>query len=199
MSIIETLNEINKYLIQSQAYVLDFLLPGIDKDEIKKQVQEVKIKLPDEIYQLYQWRNGIGDIYAHNFNHEAFFEFGIFYSLQSAIDLYQDHGITNKYWDDIYFPLFTNGGGDFLLVNIAEQSNEYGFIYLYSPAINLSISPVSMYDSISTMLDTILLSYQKGAYFYIDRELEENSGVLFEIAQELNPQSTFWQLDDSDF
>lgn len=198
MTVTETLNEINKYLVQSEAYVLDFLLPGISKDEINTQLENIKIKLPDDVYQLYQWRNGIANIYDHNFNHETFFNFGIFYSLQSAIELYKTDSLANKYWDEIFFPLFTNGGGDFLLVNVDEQSKEYGFVYLYSPMINLSTDPISIYDSVSTMLDTILLSYQKRAYFYVDRELEDNSKLESEIAKSLNPQSLFWHLDDDD-
>jgi len=198
MTVTETLNEINKYLVQSEAYVLDFMLPGIDKDEISRQLAGAEIKLPDDVYQLYQWRNGIANIYDHKFNHEVFFEFGIFYSLQSAIALYQDHGLVNKYWDSSFFPLFTNGGGDFLLVNINEQSDGYGSIYLYSPAINLSIDPVSIYDTAATMMDTILVSYQERAYFFEDRELEYNSDLEHEIAKSLNPKSSFWRLNDDD-
>ena len=49
------------------------------------------------------------------------------------------------------------------------------------------------------MLDTILLCYQKKAYFFEDRELVINTKLEFEIGQLKNPQALFWQLEESDF
>lgn len=199
MNVTEILDQINLYLTQSNAYALDFLLPGLAKEDIDTQTGDGKVILPEDVYKLYQWRNGIANIYDHNFNHQPFFSFGIFYSLQSAIELYKSHSIVDQYWSDCYFPLFTNGGGDFILLNIDEQSEENGMVYLYSPSINLSIEPVSIYDSIKTMLDTILLCYQKQAYFFENRELAVNTKLEFEIGQLKNPHSLFWQLEESDF
>jgi len=199
MNVTEVLDQINLYLTQSNAYVLDFFLPGLTREDIYTQTEDAKVILPEDAYKLYQWRNGIANIYAHNFNHQPFFSFGIFYSLQSAIELYKSHSLVNGYWEDCYFPLFTNGGGDFILLNIDEKSREYEMVYLYSPSINLSIEPVSIYDSIKTMLDTILLCYQKKAYFFEGRELAVNTRLEFEIGQFKNPQSFFWQLEESDF
>jgi len=84
-------------------------------------------------------------------------------------------------------------------VNVDEESEECGLVYLYSPSINLSIEPVSMYDSIESMLDTILLCYKKQAYFFKNRELSVNTNLEFEIGHHQNPRSLFWQPDESDF
>lgn len=72
MSIAEVLDEINLYLTKSKAYVLEFLLPGLSKDEIKVQIQDSKITFPQDAYELYGWRNGIANIYDHKFNHQFF-------------------------------------------------------------------------------------------------------------------------------
>jgi hypothetical protein len=48
-------------------------------------------------------------------------------------------------------------------------------------------------------VDTILLSYQKGAYFFVDRQLDQDFDLQSEIGQKLNPRSLFWQFDESDF
>lgn len=198
MSVSEVLDEINSYLVKSNAYVLAFFLPGLSRNDIRVQTEESKIILPQDAYALYEWRNGIDNIYDHNFNHQPFFSFGIFYSLSSAIELYKSHAVVNKYWADCYFPLFTNGGGDFILLNIDRQSEEFGRLYLYSPAINLSIEPVSLYDSIKTMVDTILLCYKKHACFFENRELMVDNDLETEISRHQNPQSLFWQFDESD-
>lgn len=118
--------------------------------------------------------------------------------MPSAIELYNSHAVVSKYWPDYYFPLFTNGGGDFILLNIDVQSEEFGRLYLYSPAINLSIEPISLYDSIKTMVDTILLCYKHCAYFFENRELIIDTDLEFEISKRQNPQSLFWQSDESD-
>ncbi|WP_291913296.1 SMI1/KNR4 family protein [Chitinophaga sp. CB10] len=195
----QALDQITSYLLKYDAYVLEILQPGISEAEIKTQIDKIGINLPLSVYDLYKWRNGIRDIYENNFSRQIFFDFGIFFSLESAIDLYKSDSIENKYWSRSYFPVFTNGGGDFLLLNIDELSGEWGMIYLFSPAINLSIDPVSIYDSIEAMVDSILLCYNKGAYFFENRELLIDTNLEFEICEQRNPRSLYWKDDESNF
>ena len=52
------LERIMNWLRQHQPSYAASFLPGLKLDEIQELEKELGFKLPEEIYQLYQWRNG---------------------------------------------------------------------------------------------------------------------------------------------
>lgn len=52
------LNRIIKYLKQNNPEAASWLQPGLSKEEITEIVTDLPFELPQELYELYQWRNG---------------------------------------------------------------------------------------------------------------------------------------------
>jgi len=77
----EKLDQLISCLLRHDAYVLEILLPGLSAEKVRGQIENAGISLPVSVCNLYQWRNGIANIYEHNLNSQPFFSFGIFYSL----------------------------------------------------------------------------------------------------------------------
>lgn len=74
-------------LIRPREPAINNLLPGLTKEKIKSITNSLPFELPEEIYQLYQWRNGI-DIDS---NQEIPFLFRDHYlsNLEKAVENYQ--------------------------------------------------------------------------------------------------------------
>lgn len=54
----EALNRIMSWLEQYQPEYAASFLPGLSRQEIDELVAPLSVLLPEEIYELYQWRNG---------------------------------------------------------------------------------------------------------------------------------------------
>lgn len=62
-SITDKLNILINSLRDKGITEVDNLLPGLSRQEIEQKISHLPLKLPEEIYELYQWRNGCD----HNF------------------------------------------------------------------------------------------------------------------------------------
>ncbi|MEC4894337.1 MAG: hypothetical protein SAL07_02925 [Oscillatoria sp. PMC 1051.18] len=54
----EALNRIMNWLEEYQPEYAASFLPGLSRSEIDELIQPFNIVIPEEIYELYQWRNG---------------------------------------------------------------------------------------------------------------------------------------------
>ena len=84
--------------------------PGLTRPEIDNLMKNIPFKLPEEVYELYQWRNGSGQ------DHLYFcFDGRIFLPLEEAIDFYRGGIKSNEgfgydpsdpFWNPRWFPIF---------------------------------------------------------------------------------------------
>lgn len=56
--LIDTLNKIMNWLEKNQPEYAASFLPGLKYKEIQAAEEKLGFKLPEEVYELYQWRNG---------------------------------------------------------------------------------------------------------------------------------------------
>jgi SMI1 / KNR4 family (SUKH-1) len=86
----EALESIRSWLEQNQPYEFSRLRAGLSRDEIDELVKDLPFKVPEEIYELYQWHDGVADRFLCC-------EYD-FMCLQEAISTYHDGVNENLYY-----------------------------------------------------------------------------------------------------
>lgn len=132
---------------------IDVLQPGLSYKEIERRVADLPFKLPEEVYELYQWRNGT---YEGEEEKAQFFNGLTFLSLEAALDKYselleeaeefietddcfiedKDYSDKSDFWDVMWFPLFCSIFIDepsFYLVKGDSEENIYPDIFYANP------------------------------------------------------------------
>jgi len=188
----DVLQKLESVLSNINAPILDILQPGIDRNLIDNLISELDLSFKMEVYELYAWRNGTMDTKRKIIGAMTLFTNGIFYSLEQSIDVYKYNALENAHWNRNYFPLFSSGGGDYLLMDLGKGKFE-GAIFLYSPALLYSSTPLTIYDSLEMLLLSVLECYQQKAYDFIDGILETDIDMEFSICKKNNPHSKYWE------
>ncbi len=149
------------------------------------------LEVVDENLKLFfLWKNGF-DFSRGISKSDQLFEFGIFLSLE---DIIRGKNLNIGPWGTNFFPIAMEFGGDALLFN-NEKGPNYGKIHLFSVSLLFIEEPISYYDSLCSMLETITEDYEQGAYIYneakmwIDIDFEKDNY----ISSNHNPQSDFWK------
>lgn len=188
----ETLTKImekfENILSKKNPHGINLLQNGLIKADIITVLREVGVE-NDELLEFYSWKNGVSPHQEEVIEKMKLFSFGIMFSIQDSIKEYQYSLIENLY-ERHYFPIFTNGGGDCLLLDISEPG---GKIYLHSPPILLSDEPMAIYSNLKLLFETVIECYNSNAY-KVDESgiLEINFDLEEEISRELNPNEEFW-------
>ncbi|RUS96513.1 hypothetical protein DSM106972_087000 [Dulcicalothrix desertica PCC 7102] len=81
------LERIVKWLEKYRPYDVSFLQPGLTKNEIEIITEKLPFKLPHEVYELYQWKNGTSQA-------DQYWEFGLFFDCWSFKPL---NSVVNEY------------------------------------------------------------------------------------------------------
>ena len=95
--------------------------------------------------------------------------------------------------------VFESGGGDMLVMECDKKSNHYGMIYEYDLGATDYEVMITKYDSLSSLLDTIIKCY-KEKLFTINplKGVNRSNFDLFlcevKISKEYNPMSEYWKL-----
>lgn len=172
------------------------LQSGLLIREIDEKVAELPLKLPKEVYELYQWRNGTA-------NDVEFFPGYWFLSLELAVDIYcRNMNIEKKLqepyennndlellthietWNQYWFPIFELSG-QFYFVNCSDISKDTGTVWNFFPEFGY---PELSYETLTAMMFTIAECYETGAYYLDDEDcLEKDELKAAEIKQKNNP------------
>ena len=171
--------------------VLNLLRPGVGAYHFQELIKELDISLDSDVFELFSWRNGTEELRDKAIGELTLFNNGIFHSLEECISQYRYNAIDNNYWDKQYFPLFSSGGGDYLLINTGDNQLT-GTIFIISPSILFTNQPTSIYDSLECLFKSLLRCYQMKAYHFEEGFLEENIDDVYEICASYNPRSEFW-------
>lgn len=188
------INDLTTILVNSNTQLLDDLLPGLSEEDVKETFSKNSLSVLEGILALYTWRNGNLDNPSKTLGEKLLFPNGFFHPLENAEEIYQHFVVKNNYWSDEYFPIFSSGGGDFLLINLGKYSAEQGMIFLYSPPILLSNEIVSIYDSLELLFRSVVACFLEKAYTFKDNQLEIDFDLEQEISLRINPKAAYWQL-----
>lgn len=144
--------------------------------------------------ELYLWRNGIPYDVAlptHSFD---FCTFGVIPPLdylKNVLDLE-----SADFWKRSYIPIIASYGGDFLLYESDENTESYGMLFLYSPNLGYVYDQISYYDSLESMVRTIIECFELNAFSYDSQNMildVINIDMQYSIAAKLNPKSEYWE------
>lgn len=157
--------------------------PGISFAEIQSALSTLEYTLPDDFYELYQWRNGhpdgsrqsLGPVYDFN-PIELIVQEKDWSSFGDSPPMYK--GRQN-------LPFITNNSEFFSIVlgrSYAEQSH---IVFVDELG-----ETVLQYDSITSMFESIADCFELGAYYLNDDGwIEENSALSSEVLRSRNPKT----------
>jgi len=168
----------------------DAFQPRLSFEEIESLVSEITLKLPQEIYDLYKWRNGlVGDVSKYT----NIYSSGNFSPLSKSLENYQnlieqdlicENPLVldfvpsfNKY---SLFPFFYDNNGYTYAVRLTSEK------MFSSPVISISSDGDfgMQYESVTAMFSMIAECYQTGAYCIgLDEDYE---GEIFEKSKEVS-------------
>jgi len=146
------------------------------------------------LLELYKWRNGIPNQEDLPTNAFRIFPFGVFPPLNDVLQ-FQELGVSEECWKKSLISIVASYSGDFLLYESSRKSENYGMLFLYSPNLGYVEDVISYYDSVETMLLTIIQCFYEDALNYINIEsgLNIDWDMYFEISSKLNPKSDYWK------
>jgi cell wall assembly regulator SMI1 len=170
---------------------MGWLQPGLQSDEIERFETKLKLRFPQDLRDLYSWRNGptgegatLGELYFFPWMYLATMEeaVSIYNSLSGSKPLVERGG-----WKRSWFPFFFTGGAAYLVVDCdGGQILDWG-----GPIVDGSPA-VAAYRSVRTMLETFLDCYETGAFSVRDGDLERNQEEFLKIGIRHNPGLKYW-------
>lgn len=194
------LEELEKCLIKAGNPIINYLDSGkpLDPAYFDLVLNLFKLEIPDELRTLYNWKTGIKQNRAESpeFNHKLFY-FGSLVESSYAIELLQILCMRNSRVPEYRFlPLFVRpvlGMSAPILLNLSKHSPTCGMLLYESPGTGIP-DPVTIYDSLKSMLETIITCYRQGIYTLSDQGiLQSNKEEEVKTSSLLNPSSYFWK------
>lgn len=153
----EELHSLSKLLKDIKHPVIGYLMKPLSSKSILKKFAEINLLPTEELVELYVWHNGsnvyknakIGDI--------CFVPPGMYFlNLDDAISHYTQL-ITLPTWNKTWFPVFTNGGGDYLGVILDGKNLRFSPVIDYMrDETEQSIS----YSSLTSMISLIIKAFK---------------------------------------
>lgn len=198
----DSLNQIMRWLEENRPDYAASFLPGLSDAEIREKLTNVELELPEEIYELYRWRNGVED--GEDLKSIAYPSM-VFMPLDEAIkyhlgiididileheDLPTIFELLDANQVDIYsnthlFP-FLRSNCDFCAVLLSKDKQKHSPIIDISHDLDLYFG----YRSLTSMMQTLAEYLETGAY-YLDEEqeyyLNGDEEKMLPIFQKYNP------------
>ena len=119
---------------------------GLSRDAIEAKVRELPFYLPEEIYELYQWRNGETNPFLP---HPDAWDLATFFSLEEAIS-------QSKEWKGSFhlFPIFSVEDGGYFIVGTKDKC-EIAPIYCNDIPEDVVKQKQPLYPSLTIMMQDL--------------------------------------------
>lgn len=188
----ESLERILSWLIKNNPELALSLQPGLTREEIEEKVRNLPFRLPEEVYQLYQWRDGDGQ---WDYGKSRLLPGYSFIPLEAALeeyvainqyreDLLQDH--QEEVWQKPWFPILMFDPKEYLFIpGEVEKIKTAPVFQLF-----LESGESLKYATVTSMLLTIAECYETGAYYLSDGYLKEDEEKVASIQRKYNPEIT---------
>lgn len=181
--------DIKDWLVEHNRPVVPLLQEGLSIDDIGSITEDLTIRLPTDLKELYTWHNGTDKTDGYILGDVDFFPGFHFLPLEDAIAHYWKF-VKDLRWEASWFPVFGNGGGDFFVVQCQEIPMEH------APVLGFMIGTDQIeieYQSIESMLHTLSECYKRGIYHlspegYIESSIHEEAIV----SNIINPGLSRW-------
>ncbi|MDY6901099.1 MAG: SMI1/KNR4 family protein [Cyanobacteriota bacterium] len=202
----DSLNQIMRWLEENRPDYAASFLPGLSDAEIREKLANVELELPEEIYELYRWRNGVEDgedskslifpCMEYMTLDEALEYYDDF--LENTIDIFDEQDFQdifelldanqiNQYGNKKYLFPFYRSNCDFLAVLLSKEKQQHSPIININDVLELSF----IYRNLTSMMQTLAEYLEAGAH-YLDKEqeyyLNGDEEKMLPIFQKYNPE-----------
>ena len=201
----DSLNRIMEWLEENRPDYAASFLPGLSDEEIREKLANVELELPEEIYELYRWRNGVEggeDLKS------VIYPSMEFMPLDEAIEYYlgivdieiQEHedfqsifelldaNQVNIYSDTHLFP-FLRSNCVCCAVLLSREKQQHSPIIDISDELDLKM----IFRSLTLMMQTLTEYFETGAYYLgKDNFLDWDKEKMLPIFQKYNPGLSFF-------
>jgi hypothetical protein len=187
----KTFDEILDWLKRlERTEVIQRLLPPIEKSRLVGDLARNELAQCADVIAMYQWKGGTNVPAGTPLDDVHFFPGFYWLSWEDAMTNLSVFKKDSR-WKPQWLPVFANGGGDFYAVDCEKGSDSLcavvGFL-LGEPEQDIE------YETLGSMLETVLDCYRRGAFFVDDRGyLEINNQLHAEIARAHNPSVPLWK------
>lgn len=190
----EKLLLLEKLLIEKESPVVKSLNEPIEYDELVEKITNHKFSFLKDFVDFYQWKDGQKlNLFTKGAFEYELTSFGNFFDIDTLLSFFILEKVTKKLpYENKYLAFFFNSCGDRIVIDLKEKSKTFGRLFIFAPSVTLSSKPMQIFDSIECMVDTIIECYQKGAYKIDNGKLIIDFDLESRIAQEINPNSEFW-------
>lgn len=192
MELLEThLETILERLRMLRRPVVDLLRRGLHEEEVRRLLRQVTQQAPEELVQLWHWRDGtelrpnvtkLDDIH--------FFPGFYFCSLEDAMLQYRAMRDDAR-WNPAWLPIFANGGGDFYAADLQQADSKH------SPVIGFLLGEDDHrveYESLTKMIETLAVCFTRGVvYVSSNGRLEMDDTGHATVAAQINPSVDLWK------
>lgn len=192
--LIQALERILSHWQAKAPTVAQSLRSGLSRKQIETQLQNLPFRVPEEVYQLYQWRNGSED--RRGLAHQVeFMPQYLMLSLEEAIAEYEaiQEMLLFDFEDEeeveesktFWFPLFARDS-DYYVIQGDIESKATAPIFDFSAEIGLELS----FNSLTDMMLAIAECFETGAYSiddysYLDWDDLEEEQIWFKYQPHL--------------
>jgi hypothetical protein len=165
------LDRIMNWLQQYKPDIAETYLEGLSREEIEELTKDLIDKIPEEIYDLYQWRNGTKEEYYES----VVYPLPIYLPLDQAIEAYQ--GLNDDFSDENLFLFegkrlfpFLRSNCSHCAVLVEPEKQQSSNVIDIADEGDLSL----MYQSLTSMMLTLAEYFETGAYYI--RKTSKDSG-----------------------
>jgi cell wall assembly regulator SMI1 len=188
--LVRALTEVVGHLARLGCAVVPLIRPGLTAAEIAREEAKLPFALTEEIRAVYRWCNGVRALDGKVLADVWFFPGFYLPRLEDAVREFEDRKLGPQ-WRKGWFPLFSDGAGDFYNVACRKQTADaapvIGFMH-GEPDQNVE------YLSVTTMIETLADCYRQGAFFLDpDGALDMDDEAHRKIALQHNPGVSVWQ------
>jgi hypothetical protein len=190
----ESLDRIWIWLQNNKAPDLLFLQQGLSEAEIEEIIADLPLQLPEDIQELYKWKNGtkiIGDYLEFS----CIFEKWSFYPLQIVANGYR-HKV-ERFKIDIFEPFFEHQNLNILSIFFSSDLEETGYVVIddkiqqCSPVIFQHCKggvcvPITKYASLTSLFVTIAECCENAYYVDADGNLNLDNEAALDIWRKYN-------------
>lgn len=191
----EKLKRLDSILVNKKNPVITNLLFPEKEEDIKDLINACKLSINKEFLDFFMWKDGIDSslLFSEKGYEFELSSFGNFFEIRGLLSHYTLEFRTGMVYDKKYLAIFFSATGDRILIDLCEKSSSFGKLFIFAPSVTLSDKPMQIFESISSMIETIIECYENMAYIISEGKLTVNYELESKIAKRINPNAEFWQ------
>jgi cell wall assembly regulator SMI1 len=179
----DLVNDVVGFLTLMNRPVVSILQARADALAINEAFGTLGLVAPKDLLDMFTTHNGTKVIVGDSLDDIHFFPGFYWMSLEDCVSSYK--AVSNhELWEKSWFPLFSNGGGDFYCLVCDVQSSNYGQIvgFIYGDSYDVEFSSLQM------MLAVLKECYLRNIYYVEGGYLEADDYAAIEVAKEFCPE-----------